>query len=174
MDRAELRLLTLLFSRAVVVALIRLIILFNENLDDITCKPQCFDLFNALLTHLGTIDKTSLSSWTVVEPAVEVLAGCLPTMAPLLNIGVYLKNLSSILRSPFTSRSRTSGSGDTKTNRSQYSRELNDLKLRPDGEVTMVSGASAKRSVNASEDDDLVPLHSIMVRQDVDMKETRK
>ena len=155
------------------IALIRLIILFNENLDDITCESHYFDSFNALITHPGLSDKTSKCSWTVVEPAVEVLSGCLPTMAPLLNMRTHLKNLSSILRSPFSSHSRTSGSGDTKTNRSQYSRELSELKLRPDGDATTVSGASAKRSVNASDDSDLVPLHSIMVRKDVDWRETR-
>lgn len=37
-DRTELGLLTLFFSRSVVIALLRLIILFNENLDDITCE----------------------------------------------------------------------------------------------------------------------------------------
>lgn len=36
--------LTLLFSRAVVIAFVRLIILSNENLDNIACKLQCFDL----------------------------------------------------------------------------------------------------------------------------------
>lgn len=37
----------------------------------------------------------------------------------------------------------------------------------------MISGASAKRSARVGADDDLVPLHSIVVRQDVDMRETR-
>ncbi len=37
----------------------------------------------------------------------------------------------------------------------------------------MISEASAKRPASASEDDDLEPLHSIMVRQDVDLRESR-
>lgn len=94
-------------------------------------------------------------------------------MAPLLNLRMQSKNLTSILRSPFSSRRRTYGSGDTKTNRSQYSRELSELKLRPAGGATTISGASAERSLNASDDSDLFPLHSIVVRHDVDWKETR-
>lgn len=114
-----------------------------------------------------------MSSWTVVEPAIGVLAGCIPTLAPLLNIRVHLKNLSSTLRSQFTSRGRTPRSGDSKSSQSQYNRELDGLKLRPDGAATMVPGASAKRSANVDEDDDLIPLHSIVVRQDMDTRETR-
>ena len=86
---------------------------------------------------------------------------------------VHLKNLSSILRSQFTSRGGKPGSDDSGINRSQYSRELDGLKLRPDGAATMVSGASAKPSANANEDDDLIPLHSIVVRKDIDMREAR-
>lgn len=81
-------------------------------------------------------------------------------MAPLLNIKVHLKNLSSSIRSQFASRGGTPGSSDTKTNRGQYNCDFDGLKLRPDGAGTMVSGASAKRSAGADQDDDLVPLHS--------------
>lgn len=42
-NRVELALLTFWYSRAVVIALIRLIILFTENLEDVTCKSQCFN-----------------------------------------------------------------------------------------------------------------------------------
>lgn len=165
--------LTVLFTRSVAIALIRLIILLNENLDDITCKSPQFNSPKATLTHQDLTDKTSKCSWTVVEPAIEVLSGCLPTMAPLLNVGPHLKKFSSIVRSPFTSRGRTSEVSDSKISRSQYSRELNDVKLRPEENATMVSGASAKRCGDGSEYDDSVPLHSIMVRQDVDWRETR-
>ena len=102
----------------------------------------------------------------------EFLAGCLPTLAPLLNIRVHLQNLSASLRSQFTSRGRAPGSRDSRTGRSQYNRELDGLKLLPDGAATMVSGASAKHSAIADEDDDLSPWHSVVIRQDVDTRET--
>ena len=165
--------LMLLFIRSVVIALVRLIVLFNENLDDVTCKPQSFHLINTLLTDTANADKTSKCSWTIVEPALEVLSGCLPTMAPLLHMRTHLHHLSSILRSSFHSRSTTSGLDDTKTKRRDYRHELNETKLRLGGEPAVISGASAKHFESASVEDDLVPLHSIKVRNDVEWKEIR-
>ena len=174
MERVKLAMLILLFIRSVVIALVRLIILFNENLDDVTCKPQPFHLLNALLIITANVDKTSKCSWTVVEAAVEVLSGCLPTMAPLMHMRTHLKHLSSVLRSALNSRSITSGLDDTKASRREYRHELNETKLRLGGEPAIISGASAKRSESAGVEDDLVPLHSIKVRNDLEWKETRK
>lgn len=173
LERAKLAMLILSFIRSVVIALVRLIILFDENLDDVTCKPQSFHLLNALLTTTANADKTSKCSWTIVEPALEVLSGCLPTMAPLLHMRTHLQNFSSMLRSSFNSRSITSGLDDTKTSRREYRHELNETKLRLGGEPAVISGASAKRFESADVEDDLVPLHSIKVRNDVEWKEIR-
>ena len=130
-------------------------------------------LIQRLTNNIPNIDKTSKCSWTVVEPAVEVLSGCLPTMAPLLHMRSHTKHFISTLRSSFNSRSNTSGSDDTKNHRREYRHELNETKLRLGGEPATISGASAKRSESASVEDDFVPLHSIKVRNDVEWEEVR-
>ena len=157
-----------------VIALIRFIILLNENQDDITCRSQRFSLVFPTLTLLSVKDKTSLSSWTVIEPAVEVVSGCLPTMAPLLNIRIHLKDFSSIFRSSFSGRRSRSKTAVSDNSQRMYGYELHQLKLRPDQDTAMVSEASVKRSVITGTEEDLVPLHSIMVRKDMNWEETTK
>ena len=123
------------------------------------------------LIRTGYTGKTSFSSWTVVEPAIEVFSGCLPTMAPLLQVGKYLKRRGWTCRSPFTLRRSKPGQNSTEENRNQRNREL---RLRPDVTTNINSDATAKRSESAVEDDDLVPLHSILVRRDLVFVETRR
>ena len=94
-------------------------------------------------------------------------------MAPLLHMRTHLKQFSSLLRSPFNSRSTTSGLDDIKANRREYRHELNQTKLRLGGEPAIISGVSAKRSASASGEHDFVPLHSIKVRNDLEWKEIR-
>ena len=120
-----------------------------------------------------TLDETTICSWTVVEPAVAVLSGCLPTMAPLLKVRMHPRvYFSSIFHLSFHSRGRTSGSDEKGVDQGQYSRELNQPKLGPHHDATLISKASARPRGEQSEDSDLVPLQSIMVREDMEWGET--
>ena len=106
----------------------------------------------------------------MVEPAIEVLSGCLPTMAPLLRIGKYLKGLGWTHRWPFSLRRSKSGWSNVEENQSQRNHEL---RLGPD--VTDIkSDAIGKHPESAVDDDDLVPLHSILVRRELVCEETRR
>lgn len=155
-----------------VIAVVRLAILFTKNLKDITCESSNYRCGRTgLPTYLCTPDSTSICTWTLVEPAVEVLSGCLPTMAPLLKLRIHPRAyISPIFRLPFFS----STSNDKRARRGPHSREPNHPKLWPYNDTIIVSNVSAAPRHNGSEDSDLVPLQAIMVRQDVEWKETQR
>lgn len=126
------------------------------------------------LTYWCTPDETTICSWTLIEPAIEVLSGCLPTMAPLLKVRIHLgARFSSIFRLSFYARGRSSASDSSKPNQGQYSRELNKPTLWPHDGATLTSKASGRPQGNEIEDSDLVPLQSIVVRKDIDWRETQ-
>ena len=94
-------------------------------------------------------------------------------MAPLLKVRIHPKAyFSSIFHLTFHSRGRTSGSDENKVDQGQYSRELNQPDLGPHHDGTLISKASARPRDKQSEDSDLVPLQSIMVRKDMEWGET--
>ncbi|KAL9117370.1 MAG: hypothetical protein Q9187_006091, partial [Circinaria calcarea] len=87
----------LLGGLSVIIAIIRLIVVVTANLEDITCSspsPSASSSTNSLSAAY-----TSISSWTAVEPAIEVLSVCLPAMAPFLHIHRTLAELRTSLRS---------------------------------------------------------------------------
>lgn len=125
-------------------------------------------------TYRCTPDETTICSWTLIEPAIEVLSGCLPTMAPLLKVRIHPRaRFSSIFRLSFYARGRTSASDGSNPNQGQYSRELNKPRLWPHDGATLTSKASARPQDNQSEDSDILPLQSIIVRKDIDWRETQ-
>ena len=125
-------------------------------------------------TYRCTPDETSICSWTLIEPAIEVLSGCLPTMAPLLKVRIHPKaHFSSIFHLSFYARGWSSASDSSKPNHGQYSRELNKPTLWPRDGATLTSNASARPQGNQTEDSDLLPLQSIVVRKDIDWRETQ-
>ena len=92
-------------KKSTVLVIVWLVVLVNESLDDITCETKFLLAapMNLDSNVLLSTDSTGKCSWTVVEPAVEVLSACLPTMAPFLNGGRNLSKLRSSLRSLFSS-----------------------------------------------------------------------
>ena len=91
-------------------------------------------------------------------------------MAPLLRIGKFLKGPGWTRRWPFSLRRSKSESSNVEGSQSQRSHEL---RLGPDV-IDIKSDAIAKHSESAVEDDDLVPLHSILVRRELVCEETRR
>ena len=119
-----------------------------------------------------SIDSTGKCSWTVVEPAIEVLSACLPTMAPFLNAGRHISKLRSSLRSLFSSH-KSSQSGSIIGRRGQYSGGLDEYNLRPDHIAEVNSAAQAGPYGKVRAESDEIPLKSIGIRQDMDWREER-
>ena len=107
------------------------------------------------------LDGTGKCSWTVIEPAIEVLSACLPTMAPFLSMSTHWPNLRSSLRSLLSSsRHRSQSEIDP------Y-RSFNDTSGYQYG-AEVKSQAIGRPSKKQASESDEVPLKSIKVRQDLD------
>ena len=161
-------------NRSTVLAIVRLVVLVNENLDDITCETKLLltEPMNVESNVALSIDSTGKCSWTVVEPAIEVLSACLPTMAPFLNAGLHISKLRSSLQSLFSSH-KSSQSSSIIGRRGQYSGGFNEYKLRPDHIAEVNSAAQAGSFGKAGSESDEIPLKSIGIRQDMDWREER-
>ena len=136
---------------------------------------ECWDPFMVLLrgkvTH-EALDATGKCSWTVIEPAIEVLSACLPTMAPFLNIRTHLNSLRSTLRSLFSSH-KDSRSQQSRTNNSSCQFRVIDkayenhiLNLNAECE-TNASATLSHQQVSS----DQIPLKAIVIRHDLAWEE---
>ena len=161
-------------NRSTVLAIVRLVVLVNESLDDITCETKLLltEPMNVESNVALLIDSTDKCSWTVVEPAIEVLSACLPTMAPFLNAGRRISKLRSSLRSLFSSH-KSSQSVSIVGRRGQHSGGLDENNLRPDHLAEVNFAAQAGSSGKGRSKSDEIPLKSIGIRQDMDWMEER-
>lgn len=128
---------------SVVFAIVRLVVLLQENQEDITYS-------------------TGKSSWTLVEPAIEVLAACLPTMAPLFHIGEHLPRLRTFWRALFSSCQSPDAHQDGR---------MDERMFRPNRNAAITSTAQGRSLDEQGLESDEVPLKSIGVRHELDWTE---
>lgn len=132
-----------------------------------------------LITRIGKTDitySTAIGNWSLIEPAVEVLSACLPTMAPLLNPKQYLTRLRESIRT-LLGRSKPSSA------RSTYSAHpFQQITLSRDAQIqfpprveqsSFATNATADHATVGANTDD-IPLRSIMVRHDMEWSERQR
>ena len=109
-----------------------------------------------------TIGYTSLCSWVVVEPAIEVLSVCLPAMAPFLQVRKVLADLRTSLRSLLSlQRSSKADSRHTFHQMDKY----NENFIPDKKERRLRAVASQDNSASTH-----LPLQSIMVRRNLEQQ----
>ncbi|MCJ1312094.1 hypothetical protein MMC25_005768 [Agyrium rufum] len=147
----------LLGALSVVIALVRLVVILKAELIDITWY-------------------TSIASWTCVEPGIEVLSVSLPVMAPLLQGRRLISELRSSLRSilPYSTRSKSTATQSLSGDRSgvfhEFDKSSKILAPEQDRWVTSASHQSRPEEGDDYVVPDHIPLRSIMVTEQVDVK----
>ncbi|KAL9119624.1 MAG: hypothetical protein Q9187_003824 [Circinaria calcarea] len=113
------------------------------------------------------LDATGKCSWTVIEPAIEVLSACLPTMAPFLNRPTHLANFRSTLRS-MISPNKSSRSEQLRTSASKHQfRDVDNFnKTCTHDSLSDHTGKVAAIPPSQPVASDQIPLNSIVVTQD--------
>ena len=132
----------------------RLIVIVTAELDDITCMFTPSNHY-ALCQHAYTVlGYTSIVSWTIIEPAIEVLSVSLPVMAPFLHVKKVLAEIQTYLR-PLRSLTKQSYTGSKgvfhKLNRSNNTMDGNpdDVAQRHTADGMVIEPGE-------------IPLHSVM------------
>ncbi|KAL8782767.1 MAG: hypothetical protein Q9195_009572 [Heterodermia aff. obscurata] len=144
---------------SIIIAIVRLTVLLNENLEDVTYS-------------------TGKASWTVVEPAIEVLSACLPTMAPLVKLNRHLPpKVRDSLRSRFSppKSSQRQQQDDLRGYQKQCRQDWDSEILRPaqTAQVTSTAASHGNTFDECESGSDDVPLNSIGFRQDLQWTEER-
>ena len=138
----------LLGGLSIIIGIVRLVVLIQQDFRDITYS-------------------TGKCSWSVLEPALEVLSACLPTLAPVLHLR---PQLGASLRSPIQWQPRSHTSEPSDKNR--YSSSTSN-------QSTMFEGPNSRVEANISAgpsrpfDFDVLPLRSIAVTHDVKWQEEK-
>lgn len=115
-----------------------------------------------LKSHIGT---TSLNSWTAIEPALEVLSVSLPAMAPFLHVHTIVVDLRVFIYSLLFSHKKRSQPDDVRT--FQKIDKFNQRVAAGD-QTRWCSTIIAGDNVSGPT---LIPLHSIVVKEDLDVVE---
>ncbi|MCJ1379674.1 hypothetical protein MMC17_002776 [Xylographa soralifera] len=123
------------------------------------------------LDQEDTSYSTPKTSLTVVEPAVELLSACLPTMASFLHLRTRLSELRSKVSLLFSSqRNPVSPNADSKRHFQNIKPTCKELHLYSNSELRPTITAASRYSVSQT---DQIPLHAIMVRNDMAWEEER-
>ena len=123
-------------------------------------RDQTLNIFSAdklLKSHVGN---TSLDSWTAVEPALEVLSVSLPAMAPFLHVHTIFADIRAFIYTSLFSHKKRS--------QPDNSRSFPNINKFAGDQSQWSSTIVADHNVSGPT---LIPLHSIMVKEDLDVVE---
>lgn len=152
----------LMRRRSIVIAIIRIGVVASGDPKDVTCM-SIFYKFQRQLVNL-CLGSSGIDSWTAVEPAIEVLSVCLPTMAPFLHGHKAVQEIRAAIRSALSLPEKSSSMTD---NAGKFQKMEDDSKmfdLERNGIGTFTRADHQTRVAG-----DAVALHMIRVTDQVDV-----
>ena len=151
-----------MLRRSIVIAIIRIGVVASGDPEDVTCMSIFYKLPRRLVNlYPGS---SGIDSWTAVEPAIEVLSVCLPTMAPFLHGHKAVQEIRAAIRSALSLPEKTSSMTE---NAGKFQKMENDSKMF--GLERNRIGTFTRANHQARVADDAVPLHMIRVTDQVDV-----
>ncbi len=151
-----------MLRRSIVIAIIRIGVVASGDPEDVTCKSIFHKLHRRLVDLC--VGSSGIDSWTAVEPAIEVLSVCLPTMAPFLHGHKAVQEIRSAIRSALSLAEKPSSMTE---NAGKFQKMEDDSKmfdLERNGIGTFTRADHQTRIAG-----DAVPLHMIRVTDQVDV-----
>ena len=151
-----------MLRRSIVIAIIRIGVVASGDSEDVTCKSSIYNLKRQLVDLCP--GSSGIDSWTAVEPAIEVLSVCLPTMAPFLHGHKAVQEIRAAVRSALPLAEKPSSMTDNagKFQKMEDDSKVSDLERNGIGTFTRADHQTRVAG-------DAVPLHMIRVTDQVDV-----